>query len=87
MSKLPVVLERNLAVYNEDHKMTTIFDLKILFIFIKLHTGGKRGVLLYVKIFVAAPSIFLIKKNEKQYKYLTVEELNCCVLIKIEYCN
>lgn len=53
-------------------KLTTIFDLKILFIFIKLPKVGKREIL--HRIFVAVPSLFLTKKNEKQYKYLTVEK-------------
>lgn len=60
MSKLPVFLERSLVIYNEDHKMTTIFDLKILF-FIKLPKQGKREVL--HKIFTAVPSLLLIKKK------------------------
>lgn len=53
-------------------KPSTIFDLKITFIFVKLLIEGKREVL--HTMFVVAPLLFLTKKYEKHYKYLTVEK-------------
>lgn len=64
-----VFLEKSLAIYNEAHKPDRYFSPQNTLYLYKI----TQGEILH-KIFMPALSPFFAKKNEKQYKYLTIEK-------------
>lgn len=62
-------MEKNLAIYKEAPKTDHYFLPQNTLYLYKI----TQGEILH-EVFMPALSLFLIKKNEKQYKYLIVEK-------------